>query len=76
MIICIKLSKVLIGAQLRNLLGHVKHVPYHLKTDNKNLVYINCALTGKVVRWKFYMQDCAEDQEEHQQVPDKLSRLV
>jgi len=60
----------------------LKHVPFHLKTDHKNLVYINCALTGKVARWKLFMQDWnytiswVEGQEEHQQVPDKLSRLV
>jgi len=35
----------------------VKHVPFHLKTDHMNLVYISCALTGKVARWKLYMQD-------------------
>jgi len=45
-------------------------------------VYINCALTGKVARWKLYLQDWnftvswVEGQEEHKQVPDKLSRLV
>jgi hypothetical protein len=89
-IMCI--SKTLVGAQLRwsvrekecfkvleDMLNHVK---FHLKTDHKNLVYINCALTGKVARWKLYMQDWnftlswVEGQEEHQQVPDKLSRLV
>jgi hypothetical protein len=59
----------------------LKHVHFHLKTDHKNLVYINCALTGKVARWKLFMQDWnfsiswVEGQEEHQQVPDKLSRL-
>ena len=60
----------------------LKHVPFHLKTDHKNLVYINCALTGKVARWKLFMQDWnytiswVEGQEEHQQVPDKLSRRI
>ncbi len=61
----------------------LKHVKFHLKTDHKNnLVYINRALTGKVARWKLYMQDWnftvswVEGQEEHQQVPDKLYRLV
>ena len=34
----------------------LKHVKFHLKTDYKNLVYINCALTGKVARWKLYME--------------------
>ena len=53
-----------------------------MKTDHKNLVYINCGLTGKVARWKLYMQDWnftvswVEGQEVHQQVPDKLPRLV
>ena len=28
----------------------VKHVRFNLKTDHKNLVYINCGLTGKVAR--------------------------
>ena len=95
-IMCI--SKALVGAQLRwsvrekecygifycfkVLEDMLKHVKFHLKTDHKNLVYINCALTGKVARWKLYMQDWnftvswVEGQEEHQQVPDKLSRLV
>ena len=95
-IICI--SKALVGAQLRwsvrekecyaifyclkVLEDILKHIRFHLKTDHKNLVYINCALTGKVARWKLYMQDWnftvswVEGQETHQQVPDKLSRLV
>ena len=30
----------------------LKHVKFHLKTDHENLVYINCALTGKVARYK------------------------
>jgi hypothetical protein len=58
------------------MLGHLKkNVKFHLKTDHKNLVYI----TGKIARWKLYMQDWhftvswVEGQEEHQQVPDKLS---
>ncbi len=28
-----------------------------LKTDHKNLAYINCAHTGKVASWKLYLQD-------------------
>ena len=28
-----------------------------LKTDHKNLTYINVTLTGKVLRWKLYLQD-------------------
>jgi hypothetical protein len=67
------ISKALVGAQLRwsvrekecygifycfkVLEDMLKHVKFHLKTDHKNLVYINCAITGKVVRWKLYMQD-------------------
>ena len=60
----------------------LKHVRFHLKTDHKNLAYINCAHTGKVAQWKLYLQDWnftvswVEGQEVHQQVPDKLSRLV
>ena len=70
-IMCI--SKALVGAQLRwsvrekecygifycfkVLEDMLKHVKFHLKTDHKNLVYINCALTGKVARWKLYIQD-------------------
>ena len=37
----------------------LKHVPFHLKTDHKNLVYMNCVMTGKVAQWKLYMQDFA-----------------
>jgi hypothetical protein len=28
-----------------------------LKTDHKNLTYLNITLTGKVLRWKLYLQD-------------------
>ena len=28
-----------------------------LKTDHKNLTYINVTFTGKVLRWKLYLQD-------------------
>ena len=35
----------------------LKHFPFHLKKDHKNLVYMNCAPTGKVARWKLFMQD-------------------
>ena len=28
----------------------LKHVRFHLKTDHKNLAYINCAQTGKVAQ--------------------------
>ena len=79
------ISKALVGAQLRRSVREkecYKHVPFHLKTDHKNLVYINCALTRKVARWKLYMQvwnftvSWVERQKVHQQVSDKLSRLV
>ena len=52
-----------------------------LKTDHKNLTYINVTFTGKVLRWKLYLQDKDFDlyhvpgKEEHQFVPDALSRL-
>ena len=31
--------------------------PFILKTDHKNLTYLNVTLTGKVLRWKLYLQD-------------------
>ena len=42
-----------------------------LKTDHKNLTYINVAFTGKVLRWKLYLQDLyhVPGKEEHQFVP-------
>ena len=52
-----------------------------LKTDHKNLTYINVTLTGKVLRWKLYLQDKdfhlmhVPGKEVHQYVPDALSRL-
>ena len=52
-----------------------------LKTDHMNLTYINVTFTGKVLRWKMYLQDKDFDlyhvsgTEEHQFVPDALSRL-
>ena len=52
-----------------------------LKTDHMNLTYINVTFTGKVLRWKMYLQDKDFDlfhvagKEEHQFVPDALSRL-
>jgi hypothetical protein len=30
--------------------------PFILKTDHKNLTYLNVTLTGKVLRWKLYLQ--------------------
>ena len=52
-----------------------------IKTDHTNLTYINVTLTGKVLRWKLYLQDkdfhlChVPGKEVHQAVPDALSRL-
>ena len=46
-----------------------------------NLTYINVTFTGKVLRWKMYLQDKGFalfhvlGKEEHQFVPDALSRL-
>ena len=46
-----------------------------------NLTYLNVTLTGKVLRWKLYLQDkdfylChVPGKEVHQGVPDALSRL-
>ena len=52
-----------------------------LKTDHKNLTYLIITLTGKILRWKLYLQDkdfylCHVPRKEvHQRVPDALSRL-
>ena len=52
-----------------------------LKTDHKNPTFINVTFTGKVLRWKLYLQNKDFDlyhvpgKEEHQFVPDALSRL-
>ncbi len=52
-----------------------------LKTDHMNLNYLNVTLTGKVQRWKHYLQDkdfylChVSGKEVHQYVPDALLRL-
>ena len=52
--------------------------------DNRYFIlktYINVTFTGKVLRWKMYLQDKDFDiyhdagKEEHQFVPDALSRL-
>ena len=46
-----------------------------------NLTYINVTFTGKVLRWKLYLQDKDFDlyhvpgKEEHQFAPDALPRL-
>ena len=55
--------------------------PFILKTDHMNLTYLNVTLTGKVLRWKLYLQHkdfhlChVPGKEDHQGVPDALSRL-
>jgi hypothetical protein len=55
--------------------------PFILKTDHKNLTYLNVTLTGKVLRWKLYLQDkdfylChVPGKGVHQGVPYALSRL-
>jgi len=52
-----------------------------LKTDHKNLTYINVTFTEKVLRWKLYLQDKNFElyhvtrTKKHQFVPDALSRL-
>ncbi len=52
-----------------------------LKTDHMNLTYINVTFTGKVLRWKMYLQDKdfslyhVSGTQEHQFVPDALSRI-
>ena len=90
-------SKALIGAQLnwsvrekecygifygvRLFEDLLDNRPFILKTDHKNLTYLNVTLTGKVLRWKLYLQDkdfylChVPGKEVHQGVPDALSRL-
>jgi hypothetical protein len=86
-------SKSLIGSQLNwsarqkecygvNLFEDLLDNRYFiLKTDHKNLTFIYVLFTGKVLRWKLYLQDKDFDlfhvpgKEEHQFVPDALSRL-
>ena len=90
-------SKTLIGAQLnwsvrekeyygifygvRLFEDKLNNRPFILKTDHKNLTYLNVTLTGKVLRWKLYLQDKdfylrhVPGKEVHQGVPDALSRL-
>ena len=50
-----------------------------LATDHLNLTYINTILTGKVLRWKLYLQDknCTyvQGKSKRQFVPDALTRL-
>jgi len=57
-------------------------ISYRYKNRPQESVYLNCTLKGKVARWKLYIQNWnfsvswEKGQEEHQQVPDKLYRLV
>ena len=52
-----------------------------LKTDHKNLTYINKTPKGKVLRWKLFLQGFdfllyhIPGKEIHQNIPDALSRL-
>ena len=52
-----------------------------LKTDHKNLTYINKTPKGKVLRWKLFLQGFVfllyhiPGKEIHQNIPDALSRL-
>jgi hypothetical protein len=90
-------SKALVGAQLNWSVREMKcygifygvrlfedlldNRPFILKTDHKNLTYLNVTLTGKILRWKLYLQDkvfylChVPGKEVHQGVPDALPRL-
>jgi len=55
--------------------------PFISNTDHNNLTYLNVTLTGKVLRWKLYLQDKdfriyhVPGKEVHQFIPDILSRL-
>ena len=53
----------------------LKHVRFHSKKDHKNLVYINCSMKLYMQDWNFTVS-WVDGQEEHQKVPDMLSRLV
>ena len=52
-----------------------------LRTDHKDLTYLNVTLTGKVLRWKLYLQNKdfhlyhVPRKKVHQRVPDTLLRL-
>ena len=66
-------SKALVGAQLnwsviekecygifygvRLFEDLLDNIHFILKTGHKNLTYLNVTLTGKVLRWKLYLQD-------------------
>ena len=70
---------IFFGVQLFEDLLDNRH--FILKTDHKNLTFLNVQLTGKVYRWKLYLQDKdfhlmhVPGKEIHQNVPDALSRL-
>ena len=87
-------SKALVGAQLNwsarekecygiyfEVKTFVDNRHFIMKTDHMNLTYLNVTLTGKVLRWKLYLQDkdfhlChVPGKEVHQQIPDAFSRL-
>ena len=63
------------GRMLWHLLWRKDNRYFILKTDHKNLTYINVTFTGKVLPWKLYLQDKDFDlfhvpgKEEHQFVP-------
>ena len=52
-----------------------------LKTDHKNLTYINATFVGKILRWKLYLQDKnfslehVAGKDVDQSISDALSRL-
>ena len=60
----------------------LKHVRFHLKKDHKNLCVHQLRPHRQSCSMKLYMQDWnftvswVDGQEEHQKVPDMLSRLV
>jgi hypothetical protein len=91
------LSKSLTGAQLnwstiekecyglywavKMLEEYLDNRRFILKTDHKNLTYINKTPKGKVLRWKLFLQGFdfllyhIPGKEIHQNIPDALSRL-
>jgi hypothetical protein len=91
------LSKSLTGAQLnwstiekecyglywavKMLEEYLDNRRFILKTDHKNLTYINKTPKGKVLRWKLFLQGFdfllyhIPGKEIHQAIPDALSRL-
>lgn len=57
----------------------LRDVKFLLKTDHKNLTYLNLESSGKVQRWKLYIQDFNFESEhvagKHNSVADAFSRL-